>query len=361
MHKALSLLSSISASVIATSILICPPAFATEADGEVAYWGFIDVSGKLAIKPQFLSVGGFHEGLAAVQISVKGKDDSTNEKWGFIDKSGKMVIEAQFEDVQEFSDGLAAARQDKWGFIDKSGKFVIEPQFENVGTFNEGLAQAATGHLKWGFIDRTGAFKIEPNFASTGDFANNRAAVLISDGFGSYTFKNGIDTYEVRGGQWSYIDKSGQIVIDSLFDGAGLFCQELAPAAVGIKQGMNKPDKWGFINTDGKLAITPQFNAVHAASENCAAVQYGTWKNIGRAQRSWIAGKWGYITLRGKRLIAPQFDGADRFSEGLASVLIKDKWGYINKDGKMVISPNYCSTGEFHEQLAPVILASPAL
>jgi len=361
MYKALSrsLLSALPITALAMTTTLAnaafgPPAFASAEESTPNYWGFIDSSGKLAIEPKFLSVSDFHEGLAAVQISVKDGDASTSEKWGFIDKSGKMAIEAQFDEVHAFSEGLAAARQGKWGFIDKSGKFVIEPQFDDADRFSEGLAPAAISTLRWGFIDKSGHFKIEPNFKSAQPFADKRAAVLFGDGSNSYSFHMTEDTYDVRGGMWNYIDKEGKIVIDSRFDAAGLFNQGLAPAAVGSNQGTKQPDKWGFINPDGYLTIKPQFNSVHAPSEECAAVQFGTWKKIGKGHRSWIPGKWGYINLKGTTLIEPQYQGADRFSEGLASVLIDQKYGYINKKGKMVIEPKYRATGEFHEQLAPV-------
>lgn len=344
----------LTSATLATLATFAPPALANPGENSPNYWGFIDRSGKLAIEPKFLSASDFHEGLAAVQMSVKEGEESTSEKWGFIDKSGKIAIEAQFDQVHAFSEGLAAARQGKWGFIDKTGKFVIEPQFDDVDRFSEGLAPAAIDTLRWGFIDKSGHFKIEPNFKSAQPFADKRAAVLFGDGSNSYTFHMSEDTYDVRGGQWNYIDKEGKIVIDSRFDAAGLFSQGLAPAAVGRNQGTSQPDKWGFINAAGYLSIKPQFNAVHAPSEDCAAVQFGTWKKIGGGHHSWIPGKWGYINLKGKTLIKPQYQGADRFSEGLASVLIDEKYGYINKQGKMVIEPMYRATGEFHEQLAPV-------
>ncbi|CAN5519510.1 hypothetical protein BH11CYA1_BH11CYA1_03140 [soil metagenome] len=179
----------------------------------------------------------------------------------------------------------------------------------------------------WGYINPTGKLVIEPKYPMVCQFSNNRAAVLTGDGFGSDSLRVKADIYEARGGQWSYIDKSGKMVIDSSFDGAGLFNQELAPVAVGFKQGVSQPDRWGFINSAGKLAIKPQFNAVHALSEDSVAVQFGTWKNIGEGMRSWVVGK----------------------------------WGFINKSGKTVIKPEYTGIGEFHEQLAPVLVPPKAL
>ena len=345
-------------SVILANLLlgIASSALAAE-DAAAPKWGYINTSGTLAIDAQFISAGEFSEGYAPVELEYKDKDGGTSSGWGFIDKSGKTVIPPQFDQVLPFSDGLAAFRKDKWGFIDKNGKVVIEAQFEGARSFKDGLAGVAKDHVHWGFIDKSGAWKVEPKFASVCPFANDRAAVLRGDGFGSLNINIYEDIYNARGGFFSYIDKDGKIVIDSLFSGAGLFESGIAPAAVGINQGVEKPDKWGFVKADGKFAIKPQFNAVHAASEECAAVQFGTWKNIGQSCRSWIPGKWGYINLSGKKIINGQFDRADRFSGGMAGVLVDGKWGFIDKRGKVLISPAFEACGEFHEELAPVYLS----
>src|SRR6218665_2530042 len=60
--------------------------------------GYIDKTGKMAIKPQFESAGNFQEGLASIEL---------DDKWGYIDKSGNIAIKPQFEDAQWFHEGLA--------------------------------------------------------------------------------------------------------------------------------------------------------------------------------------------------------------------------------------------------------------
>jgi hypothetical protein len=46
-------------------------------------------------------------------------------------------------------------------------------------------------------------------------------------------------------------------------------------------------------------------------------------------------GKWGYIDTQGRFMVNPQFDDARPFSEGMAAVLIRDRqierWGYISR------------------------------
>ncbi len=65
-------------------------------------------------------VGSFSEGLARFQADDK--------KWGFIDKSGRIAIRAKFDAAYDFQDGLAPVTVDeKFGYIDASGHYVWEP------------------------------------------------------------------------------------------------------------------------------------------------------------------------------------------------------------------------------------------
>lgn len=55
-----------------------------------------------------------------------------------------------------------------------------------------------------------------------------------------------------------------------------------------------------------------------------------------------ISPKYGFINANGEIVITPMFDGADEFSEvGLAKVTIKDKLGFVDKNGNLVIPAIY--------------------
>ena len=69
-----------------------------------------------------------------------------NPKYGFIDISGKFVVQPNFRDAEDFSEGLATfAIKDKvgykFGFLDPSGNTIIAPQFEHVFDFRKGWQQ----------------------------------------------------------------------------------------------------------------------------------------------------------------------------------------------------------------------------
>jgi WG containing repeat len=78
--------------------------------------------------------------------------------------------------------------------------------------------------------------------------------------------------------------------------------------------------------------------------------------------------RYGYMNHQGKIVISPRYISAGKFSEGLASVI---SWsgvsneitegGYINKKGKLAIPLNndWSKPGEFHEGLASVLVRVP--
>jgi hypothetical protein len=82
------------------------------------YW-FIDRSGKKVSECPALSCA-FSEGLAPVQIG---------RRWGYIDMAGRVVIKPKFSEAYDFSGGIARVIVPgrKMGYIDKAGKYVWRP------------------------------------------------------------------------------------------------------------------------------------------------------------------------------------------------------------------------------------------
>jgi hypothetical protein len=81
--------------------------------------------------------------------------------------------------------------------------------------------------------------------------------------------------------------------------------------------------KWGFIDKTGQVAMQPLYDVADEFAEGLAAVATG--------------GKVGFIDKNGRIVIPQRYDSALRFSQGLAAVQIGGKWGFIDKTGKMVI------------------------
>lgn len=118
--------------------------FPIEVKGQM---GYIDKTGKVVIEPQFdnAELEWFSEGLALVMIGDHkdtekvdqyGRIPSINHKYGYIDMTGKIVIPPQFDHARPFSEGLAGVETaGKNGYIDKTGVMIIEPQVDGSINF----------------------------------------------------------------------------------------------------------------------------------------------------------------------------------------------------------------------------------
>lgn len=189
-------------------------------------WGFMNLTGKMVIQPQFQEAHHFSEGLAAVKIKgkwgyinnkgkivIKAEYDEDefdiggypfvngytevikNGKWGNIDKKGKIVITIIYEESNPYRDERILIQQNgKYGFINIKNEMVIKPQFTYANSFSEGVA-AVEKNNKAAFIDKTGKLIIPYKYILTSDFVDGVAVVENKD------FKMGA------------INKSGKIVV----------------------------------------------------------------------------------------------------------------------------------------------------
>jgi len=88
--------------------------------------------------------------------------------------------------------------------------------------------------------------------------------------------------------------------------------------------------KWGFIDTNGNLAIGDQFSGVEPFSDGLALF----WNEDGI----------GFIDTGGNIVIEPRFQEAGWFSEGRVVVTLREAsgglvWGYVDTEGDWVVGP----------------------
>jgi hypothetical protein len=299
--------------------------------------GFIDNTGKLVIPLKFEYASDFSEGLALIKI---------DNKSGFINQSGKTVffLPPIVDEAGEFADGLAAVEiGKKWGYIDTSGKVVIQPVYDQVHQFEDGLAHVSLridSVLKDAYIDTKGNIVI---------------------GFQSFNYLFFSDGAAFDSNQQSFIDRKGNIAISrDYYTSGGEFSEGLAAVEIS--------DKWGFINKNGDLIITPQFDWAGEFSEGLAPVRFDKWNvkvPLGEFKGiEVVTSAYGYIDNTGRIIIEPQFRthsspyddefAIGNFSEGLVKMedVASHKWGYINRVGKVVIEPQFDEAEDFMDGVA---------
>jgi hypothetical protein len=290
------------------------PVSALNEQGEYAY-GYIDRTGRIVVKPQYLRAWSFSDGCGAIIATVTGdfqyvtqngqllKASTPYEGYYFeriVLATSDEVIRPRFEEVHSFADGLAPVwRQGKWGYMNHQGKVVIEPQYDTALYFSEERA-AVKAAGKWGYIDKQGNFLIEPRF----DFA-----LSFSDGLA-----------EVRvGDEWGYIDQKGILVIQPQYFWTDWFSEGLAAV-------MTTKGKWQYISKSGAVVFELDCDCAWSFSEGLAPVQ--------------INRKVGYVNRTGSIALRPLYDVGYPFQQGIAPVFQDGDLKYIDKEGKSVWKPS---------------------
>ncbi|WP_088158257.1 WG repeat-containing protein [Achromobacter xylosoxidans] len=83
---------------------------------------------------------------------------------------------------------------------------------------------------------------------------------------------------------------------------------------------------WGFLDQNGRLAISPIFEAVGDFRHGMAAVK---WK-----------GKWGFIDTKGRMAVPPRYDAVQDYAEiGLTVAILDGRYLLIDRKGQPVGAP----------------------
>lgn len=229
-----------------------------------------------------------------------------NEKWGCINYEGKLKIPIKYDRITDFYGGYALAKRDNEIFVlNKEGtEFLVNTtKIKEIRHFSEGMGVIEVKGGNWGFVDSTGNIAIVPQY----------------DGVGY--FMAGLAWARSQNGKIGFINKKGDWVIKPQFDAVKPFDIESGLAMVKLGY------QWGYVNTDGQFNIFNKTDKTYVFSEGLA---------IGKKKN-----KIGFIDNTGQWVIEPIFNGARPFKNGYAAVEIKNLWGIIDKKGNMVVQPKY--------------------
>jgi hypothetical protein len=238
----------------------------------------------------------------------------------------------------------------KFGYIDKTGRVTIPPQFDSASRFSEGLAAVGVGDdlvkRKWGYIDQTGRFAVKPRFFKADDFSNGLALVSTMEDIVPNIFINKLGDVVIAPNQFKK---------DSSTSAHVYFPSDFAEGLAVITDQEN--GKSGYIDTEGKIAIAPQFDIAFDFHEGLAEVKVfptGDREYDGRE----LIDKSGRVVIGPLKLCPELFTGPFYFSEGYAAAKRESEcfgnWGFLDRSGRFVIEPRFGGIGIFSEDLAIV-------
>ena len=300
-----------------------------------------------------------------------------------IDANGKPIFQKDYDRIWEFEDGVARIElKGKVGYLTMDDQYLVVPKYDSAYKDETTFGCYYTKiNEKWGVVLPDGTV-IEPmsdapiqfygayGIIRVGDkmtYINKKAERLtkevfdychpVSDGFGRVqmngktnylsttgklmgrTFDFGEDFKEgfacvFDSGRYRYIDQKGNFA----FGDAGKYIMAKS-FSNGLAAVFTDTYQWGYINTEGKLVIQPQFEGAFSFGENLAPVLK--------------AGKFGFIDRTGKVVIEPTYDYVTEFNNGMAMVWKNGVYGYLTSTGELKTDFTPLQTLKFSDGVAP--------
>lgn len=206
-------------------------------------WGVCDADGDFLIEPQYSGLDDFNEQCEAVVFTKGGKK-------GVLDLNGDVLIKPEWDDVALYNSSASVEKDGKWGAFSSltEEKPSIEPMYDFVYGFGSDGCAAYEHRGKFGVLDEDGNILISARYDEMASNSRNalEKGYYVLDGDGAslsgivsgkgnvvipatYTIGFGGDSDEpyllIRNQRekWGYIDRTGQMVIDTKFDCADPF------------------------------------------------------------------------------------------------------------------------------------------
>ncbi|MBR5610846.1 MAG: WG repeat-containing protein [Bacteroidales bacterium] len=280
-----------------------------------------------------------------------------NGKWGFLNLDGKVAIKPEFDEVTDFEKGLSIVKKDgKYGAINTNGGHIFPITFDKLTKFNGGIALAEENGLKY-YLYSNG--KRQP-------LSNKYTFYPYSEGFARIK--------STKNGKWGYIDSDGIIVINPTYTYASDFHggfaivskgeEKFLITAKGSKKNTTFPvDTTLSLNSDGVGFFQDRtkkyvFVDKYLVPSKMTYVMKHDFSE-GYALTKDLRGKLAFIDNTGAiRLDLSSYDDAGDFSEGKAWVMKNGKYGYINTRGSLVIDTIFTYASNFKDGQAYVASGS---
>ena len=253
--------------------------------------GVIDTAGEVLLKAAY----------DEIRIPLKTSEGFpvrvANQVYLISEKGYKIAQpETEYQELGILSDKRYLVKQDgKYGYLTEDLEPCTQFQWEDATNYRDGIAAVKSGG-KWAFINKKGEFLTEYIYLDVKrdeqNFCSGQGRIWVQDATG-----------------YHLLDTELKEVSQDTYEDVRFFASE-QPCAVC------KDGKWGFLNTNGELILTCQYEEADSFSIGYAPVKKD--------------GLWGYLGLDGTMLIEPAFDEVKGFNQnGTAPVRIGESWVLI--------------------------------
>ncbi|MGD9492874.1 MAG: WG repeat-containing protein [Bacteroidales bacterium] len=247
---------------------------------------------------------------------------SRNKLIGLADKSGKIILPCKYEEIGHFwkDKNIALIRRDTmYGVIDSNFQIIIPYEYELIqGDLTGNLIFKKNG--LFGLMDLNTTILIP-------------ALYQQFNGFRQIMYTRDPNPYAMvmRDSLYGYINLKGKEVIPCKYKHLGY---EIHNNRVFYQEN----NKYGFLDTTGKVVVAPVYDRVYNFIIDVTAVQQGE--------------KWALINEKGKLITEFDYDlivGHTWYDQQFVVVYQNKKCGVIDKKGKTVLPVEYEAIHEFSQ------------
>lgn len=268
------------------------------------YWGYLNSRGEEVIPCQYLSASPFRQGRASVDfIDGQGIIDNHGQ-WTikpFKYKGASLNLQRIHDDLYIFSTKAHRYEAARYGLVDSEGNEIYlspYPLIDNGHTVWEKNDQG-----KYGIIAYDGKRVLETKYDTISALQEGTI----------YSFQ--------KDGHYGIMNKSGKVLVDLNNNFQELYAMSNYYLGVKIEE------KFGFVDTLGRLRIANRYDSISHFKSNMAAIK--------------LLGRWGYIDRSEHLVVQPHFEKAYPFLDGLAIVRKDGKYGMVNKKGETIVPNEY--------------------
>lgn len=250
-----------------------------------------------------------------------------SEMWGYIDETGDSKTGFDYKFASQLGEeGIHILCGEKNIIEDSNnivrGKLTFIPTA--AGAYSEGFVAIKKGE-KYGFYNSLGDY-IFGEYVAASNFAYGKAAVSEKEG------------------EWYFVDTSGKKVSDTKYQEVNL----------NLDGSYLKNDVM-FAKSDGKYKLYDK-EGKRVGSFECDDVDVITEDGIVAFKKN---DKWGFVDTTGKVIVEPQFDSAKSFSNGLAAVCQGERWGFADQEGNIVIDCQFFDADYFNSERNCLVKSTP--
>jgi hypothetical protein len=300
-------------------------------------YGIIRMDGVVEIEPLFNAL------KLDVNSLIGSKRSNGKDQWTLLDSTGSKKHTKVYEKIESFNGKFHPAKNhNRWGALDVNGKEIIACVHDSL-LQNKGKNIAVKFHGQYGIIDISEEWIVIPLPNPIQLISENRyleftpqTTLLRSIDRNIIYFTNNklevFDNYLIEhlssGGLWK-IDFDGKIVSRQV---QPEFVEKVFTESEGLRA-IKKDNRYGFIDSRGRLRIANRYEDAQSFSEKLAAIK--------------IRGKWGFINHEEKLIVQPTYQDVRPFQYGVSIVKQKDLYGAINTEGKVILYPRYHNIQSF--------------